>query len=156
MRIGLDTMTAVNGPSSFAANAGASAAFVVVAGGKGASSTANTSEYAVVTTGGLLSAWASPGGFSPERDGTQLIIANGYGYAILGGNPPAYSQTTDQSALPTLTSTTMTFPNWSNAGANLGTKLGRHGAVAESAYFYVIGGTTNDTDALATVIQVLH
>lgn len=156
MRIGIDTMTAANGPSSFAASAGASTAFVVVAGGKGASATANTSEYATVTAGGQLSAWASPTGFSTERDGTQLIIANGYGYALFGGNPPSYNQTADQSAVPAVTSTSLTFPNWSNAAANLGNKLGRHGAVSESAYFYVIGGTTNDTDALATVIQVLH
>jgi len=156
MRIGVDTMTAANGPSSFAANAGASTAFVVVAGGKGASATANTSEYATVTAGGQLGAWASPTGFSNERDGTQLIIANGYGYALFGGHPPAYSQTTDQSGVPTVTSTSLTFPNWANAAANVANKLGRHGAVAESAYFYVIGGTTNDTDALANVIQILH
>jgi hypothetical protein len=41
-------------------------------------------------------------------------------------------------------------------GYALGTKLARHGAVAESAYFYVAGGTTNDADALTTVQQVLH
>lgn len=55
-----------------------------------------------------------------------------------------------------VTSTTLTFPNWANAAANLTDELGRHGAVAESAYFYVVGGTRNDTDALSTVIQLLH
>lgn len=157
MRHGADAMTAANGPSTFATNAGATTAFVLVSGGKGNSTGANTVEYALVTAGGNLGAWASPGGFSNERDGSRLFVASGYGYAFQGGTAAnAYSVSTDQSALATVTATTLTFSNWSNAAANLGTKLGRHGVGAESAYFYIIGGTTNDTDALTTVQQVLH
>lgn len=157
MRHGADAVTAQNGPPNFATTAGANASFVVLAGGKALSTSANTTEYASVLAGGLLSTWASPTGFANERDATSLIIANGYGYALFGGNAPMYSATVDQSALSTATNaTTFAFPNWSNAAANLTSKLGRHGAVAESAYFYVIGGSSNDTDALKTVYQIMH
>ena len=98
-------------------------------------------------TGGVNSG----GGFANQRDGIQLLISSGYGYAMFGG-----SATANQSAQATVTATALTFANWSNAGANLGTALGRYGAASESAYFYVAGGTTNDADALTTVYQILH
>lgn len=157
MRHGAHAMTAANGPPNFAANAGANTAFVVVAGGKNNQTAANTVEYALVTAGGVLGAWANPTGFSNERDGTQLLVANGYGYAFQGGQAAnAYAVTSDQSSVATVTATTLSFGAWSNAAANLGTKVARHAAVGESAYFYIAGGTTNDADALATVYQVLH
>lgn len=157
LRHGLDAMTALNGPPSFAANAGASAAFVVVGGGKGNATSAQTAEYARVLVGGVLAPWASPTGFANERDGSQLLIANGYGYALQGGQAAnAYAATASQSVQATVTTTTLTFPSWSNAAANLAAKLARHGAAAESAYFYIAGGTTDDADALANVWQVLH
>jgi hypothetical protein len=159
MRHGFTTMTAENGPANFTTKAGANAAFVVVSGGKGINTTANTVEYALVGTAGLLGGFANPNsGFSSERDGTQLLIANGYGYAFQGGSAAAYSnaQTSDQSGLSTVTSTTLSFPNWSNAGANLTFKLARHAATTESAFFYIVGGTTNDTDALSSVYRILH
>ena len=106
----------------------------------------------------MLGVWANPnggvvtgGGFANQRDGMQLLIASGYGYALFGG-----SATADQSAQGTVTPTALTFANWANAGANLAAALGRYGAASESAYFYVAGGTTNDADALTTVYQILH
>lgn len=164
LRAGSDVMTAENGPASFAANAGAETAFVVLGGGKNQNTSANTVEYARVTAGGQLTAWASPGGFATERDGTQVLLANGYGYALFGGNAPTYSQTADQSPLAVVTATTLAFgtggnnnnSNWANAASSLAIKVGRHGVAAESAYFYVVGGTTNDADALSNVYQVLH
>ncbi|GAC1539995.1 MAG: hypothetical protein NVS3B10_04690 [Polyangiales bacterium] len=158
LRPGADAMTVANGPPTFAVDTGsASTAFIVVSGGKGNLTGANTVEYAKVTTGGVLGTWANPTGYSTERDGSQLLIAGGYGYALQGGTAPnTYALTSDQSTLATVTSTALTFSSWANAGANLATKLGRHGAVAESAYFYIAGGTTNDTDALTTVQQILH
>ena len=44
--------------------------------------------------------------------------------------------------------------SWSNATATTPVALGRMGVTLESAYFYVIGGSTNDTDAVGTVYQV--
>ena len=158
LRPGADAMTVANGPPTFAVDTGnASSAFIVVSGGKGNSTGANTVEYAHITAAGVLGTWASPSGYANERDGSQLLIAGGYGYALQGGTAPnGYTQTSDQSTLATVTSTALTFPSWSNAGANLGTKIARQGAVAESAYFYIAGGTTNDVDAITTVEQVLH
>jgi hypothetical protein len=157
LRHGASFMSAENGPPGFAASASATTAFLIVAGGKGINTSANTVEYATIGAGGVLGPWASPtSGFANERDGTQLLVANGYGYALQGGNAPNYSLTADQSAQAVVTTSTLSFPNWSNAGANLAVKLGRHGAAAESAYFYLAGGTTNDADALTTVYQILH
>ncbi|MDB4936561.1 MAG: hypothetical protein JWP87_3533 [Labilithrix sp.] len=158
MRHGLAVMTAKNGPPSFTANATANTAFLVAAGGKGINTGANTVEATLVGATGVLGAWANPnggaasgGGFANQRDGIQLLISSGYGYALFGG-----SATVDQSSQAAVTATSISFANWSNASANLATPLGRYGAAAESAYFYVAGGTTNDTDALATVYSILH
>jgi hypothetical protein len=157
MRHGAATMSVENGGPDFATNAGAGTAFVILGGGRGVNTSANTVEYALVGAAGALGAFGNPtSGFANERDGMKLLVASGYGYALQGGNAPNYALTSDQSAPAVVTATTVSFANWANAGANLATKLGRHGAAAESAFFYVAGGTTNDNDALATVYQVLH
>jgi hypothetical protein len=157
-------MSAANGPSTFATDTGsAKTAFLVVSGGKGVTGQTSTVEYAKVLAGGVLGTFANANGFSGERDGTQLLIADGYGYALQGGTAAMYTSanTSDQSPLATVTSTTLSFTNmagtsWPNAAANLGTKLARHAATTESAYFYIAGGTTNDTDALTSVYRILH
>jgi hypothetical protein len=99
-------------------------------------------------------------GFASERDGSQMQIANGYAYQFLGGTVGHYSGTSDLSTNPTFTTdagpATMTFGNWSNAGGNLTATIGRHGVALESAYFYVVGGTTNDNDALNSVYQIIY
>ena len=158
MRHGLAVMTAKNGPPTFSADATATTAFLVAAGGKGLNSVSKTVEFSLVSATGVTGTWANPnggansgGGFANQRDGIQLLVSSGYGYAMFGG-----SATGDQSAQATVTATALTFANWSNAGANLGAALGRYGAAAESAYFYVAGGTTNDADALTSVYQILH
>ena len=46
--------------------------------------------------------------------------------------------------------------NWSNAGANAPQPLARFGLASDSAYFYAVGGTTDDTDALANVNQIIR
>ena len=158
MRHGLAVMTAKNGPPTFSADATATTAFLVVAGGKGINTVSKTVEFSLIAATGATGTWANPnggvntgGGFANQRDGIQLLISSGYGYAMFGG-----SATGDQSAQGKVTATALTFDNWSNAGANLGTALGRYGAASESAYFYVAGGTTNDVDAVTTVYQILH
>jgi hypothetical protein len=160
-RHGVAPMTAVNGPSTFAQQAGAGTAFILVGGGHGIASTGNTVEVALVGAAGLLGAWSNPGGFALQRDGSQMQIANGYAYQFLGGSVGHYSGTSDLSTNPTLVgpdggATGLTFGNWSNAGANLGSTIGRHGVALESAYFYVVGGTTDDTDALQSVYQIIY
>ncbi len=158
MRHGAAEMSAANGPPNFVTSASATTAFLISGGGRGINRAAKTSEYALVTEGGSLTSWAVPSnGLANQRDGTQLMVSSGYAYALAGGTAPSYSATNDQSPAAIVTTTTLSFPsNWANAGSNLPTAFGRHGAAAESAFFYVAGGTTNDTDALSTVYQVLH
>lgn len=169
MRHGMEVMTKANGPAAYTdAGAASTATFLFVAGGRNAAGTfgATTNiEHVLVANGGgssNASFSAVVDGFGDARDALQFRIANGYGYAfhggsIQGGNNVNYSVSTTQ-GLATVGATTVTFPNWSNAAANLGgnEKVGRHGVVDESAYFYLVGGTTNDTDARSTVYRVLH
>ena len=155
-RHGAATMTAANGPPNFVATAGAATAFVLLSGGHGISSTGNTTEYAVVDATGSLGTFAATTGYANERDGSQLSILNGYAYSFLGGTVGNYRATSDLSTNPTLTPTTLSFGNWSNAGSNLGSNVGRFGLAQESAYFYVIGGTSNDTDAMQAVYQIIY
>jgi hypothetical protein len=168
MRHGMEVMTKANGPAAFTDGGAASTAtFLFVAGGRNAAGTfdgaTNVEQMLVASGGGASNASfaAVVSGFSDARDALQFRIANGYGYAFQGGsvqgNNVNYSVSTSQ-GLATVGATAVTFPNWSNAAANLNgnEKVGRHGVVDESAYFYLVGGTTNDTDARSTVYRVLH
>jgi hypothetical protein len=161
LRHGAAVLDQSTGPAAFTAGgATATTAFLVVGGGRhgAAFDGAKNVEYSLIGAGGVLGAFAYPtASFSSERDGSQFQLANGYGYAFVGGTVGSYTATSDQSAV-TLTSSAVTFPTWSNAGANLGgaNKRGRLGVTAESAYFYLVGGTSNDTDALNTVFRILH
>jgi hypothetical protein len=156
MRMGAAAMTAANGPASFTSTAGASTAFVLLSGGHGLSSTGKTIEYAVVDATGGLGAFASTTGYANERDGSQMSIINGYAYGFLGGTVGMYRKTSDLSTSATLTSTTLTFGNWSSAGSDVGGNIGRFGLAQESAYFYAIGGTADDSNALSTVWQIIY
>lgn len=131
--------------------------FVIVGGGMGISSTNNTLEHALVQAGGALGTWSNPGkGYATQRDGSQLSVVNGYGYQFLGGSVGSYTQTSDLSTNATVMPLAVTFGNGSNAGANLSASVGRYGLGLESAYFYVVGGTSNGMDALSTVYQILY
>ena len=160
-RHGLAAMTAANGPSDFAQKAGANTAFLLAGGGKGLSSSGQTVEVSLIGAGGTLKPWSAITGFANERDGSQMMIANGYSYQFVGGTVGSYKATSDLSTTPVITtpdgggSPTFAFGNWSNAGSNLGTNVGRNGVTLESAYFYLVGGTSNDTDALSTVYQIV-
>jgi hypothetical protein len=161
-RFGAAAMTAANGPSDFTTKVGANTAFVLAGGGEGISSSTDTVEYALVTAGGGLKSFSLISGFAVERDGSQMQIANGYAYQFLGGVVGQYRMTSDLSTTPVLgipdggTFPTLGFGTWSNAGTALGSAVGRHGVTLESAYFYVVGGTSSDTDALSTVYQIIY
>ncbi len=159
MRFGSTAVTSANGPTNYQDGGVANTvSFIMIGGGYGISSTGNTVEYALVNSGGALGAWAIPStGFANERDGSQLWMVNGYAYAFQGGVAGGpYKGTSDLSTNAVVTPTTITFGNWSNAGANLATGIGRHGIALESAYFYAVGGTTTDSDALTTVYQIIY
>ena len=155
-RHGAAVMDAANGIVPWSSNA----AFVFLSGGVDDAGSSTSAEYAVVTAGGQLGAWtATNSGFAPQRDGGQLEIVNGYLYAFFGGNAAThtYTPSTSFSYATSQTTTTVTlFQSWSDAVAATPTGLGRMGVTLESAYFYVIGGTSNDTDALTSVYQIIY
>src|SRR5262249_44618251 len=137
MRFGSTPVTADNGPTQFANDGGPNtAAFVLVGGGYNVTSINNTVEYALVGNGGGLGNWSLITGFANQPDGSKMIMANGYAYVFQGGQIENYSATADLSTNASITPTTIAFGNWSNAGANLGSSVGRHGLALESAYFY--------------------
>jgi hypothetical protein len=157
MRFGTTPVTAANGPTQFDMDAGANtASFILASGGMGVQSPGNTIEFALVGNGGGLGAWASATGYANQRDGSQVIMINGYSYAFQGGAVGNYSASTDISTKVTVSPTMLTFGNWSSASVNLPYNVGRHGVALESAYFYAVGGTTNDTDALTNVYQIIY
>ncbi len=162
MRAGLSVINSSDGPSNIVTDAGADAGanneqFLVVGGGHGINATGNTVEYAMVNATGDVNPWGSTTGFAVERDGAQVMVANGYAYVFFGGTLPAsYRNTSDLSTSIQVTSSSVVLGNWSNAGGSIGESVGRHGLALESAYFYVVGGTTNDTDAVNAVYQIIY
>jgi hypothetical protein len=167
MRHGLSSLTAANGPLNFTSDAGAdggpnNAAFLVVAGGGVdiAQASGPTVEYELVG-GGTPGPWtAATNDFSVARDGTQMQIANGYAYAFFGGSVSAvnvgYRSTSDISTKLVVGPNTIGFGPWQNANGNGGPTVGRHGVALESAFFYVVGGTSDDNDALNTVYSIIY
>ena len=90
---------------------------------------------------------------------TQIAIVNGEAYDFMGGTAPnMYAGTGSLSSLSAVTATSVTFGPWSsNASALPGSAvLGRFGLSIESAYFYVVGGTSNDADAQRTAYRILY
>jgi len=160
-------MTKDNGPSAYQdGGAGATDGWIFVGGGRNSagsfSGSAHNIEHAMLANGGGLStSFSDPGGLS-DGDGMQMQIANGYAYAfhggsVNGGGSVVYRSQTNQSPLAIVGTTTVTLgTTWPSAGANLSTKVGRHGVVEESAFFYAVGGTSDDSDALASVYRILH
>jgi hypothetical protein len=153
-RHGVATMNAQNGITPWTGNA----AFVFASGGTGPTNPTQRTEYAVVTNGGQLGAWAATNSqYGQSRDGSQLQIANGFLYAFFGGSAATYTSSADFVAVSAQTATTVTLANaWSSAVSTIPANRGRMGVALESAYFYVIGGTSNDSDATDTVYYILY
>lgn len=167
MRHGTQVLDKATGPVGFGTTGGATpdTSFLVVAGGRGAASldTGVSVEYAVIGEDGVPGAWTYAPGFG-ERDALGFGIANGWFYAFVGaginGNKINYVQTASSSQASNITATGFTLGSWNSVGSFLSGapngKRGRVGLTAESAYFYLAGGTTNDTDVLTDVYRVLH
>jgi hypothetical protein len=167
MRHGTHVLDKSTGPVNFVGDGGATGttSFLVAAGGRGTAAldTDLSVEYAVVGADGLPAAWAAAPGFG-ERDALGFGIANGWFYAFVGaginGSNINYVQTASSSQASSITATTFTLGSWNSVGSFLSGvsngKRGRIGLTAESAYFYLAGGTTNDNDALSDVYRVLH
>jgi hypothetical protein len=151
-RAGVTRMSAGEGPTTWTGNA----AFIVVAGGNGPGTPQDSVEVANVTNGGVLGAFAKQTNPQP-RDGVLFQAANGYFYQFGGSTAPGTYQTGSVLANVTAqTATTLTVANWSNAVSVFTTGRGRMGGTLESAFFYFVGGTSNDAKVLDTVEQIIY
>jgi len=147
--------------SPASADGGASTSFLVVGGGYGPGIGSGLVEYAPITNAAAaLGSWQKANATFPDtRDGTQIAIVNGVAYAFMGGTAPnQYKGTGWLSSIGSVTSSSIDFGAWSSNAVALPNNavLGRFGMAVESAYFYVVGGTSNDADALTTVYQILY
>lgn len=132
--------------------------FVIVAGGYPSTlPQATAAEYAAVNPGGQLGAFtALSTQYGTKRDGTQILVANSFAYVFLGGSNGNYAASTEMTGIADVTTSPITTTSWSSASQSLATGEGRMGMTLESAYFYAIGGTTDDLDALDSVYTILY
>lgn len=167
MRHGIDRFDKSNGATAFGdGGAPLTSSFVVVGGGRGTTSLGSGAsvEYAAVQADGSLGSWVATSSAFSEREALGFGLANGRGYAFVGGavngNKINYTQTGDSAQAINVTATGFDFGSWNSVGSFLSGspngKRGRVGLTAESAYFYLVGGTTDDKDALTDVYRVLH
>jgi hypothetical protein len=88
-----------------------------------------------------------------------MYILNGAAYDFFGGIAPnQYKGSGFFAAITGVSSTSVSFGSWSTTAVDLPNSavLGRFGLAHESAHFYVVGGTSNDTDALRATYRILH
>jgi hypothetical protein len=167
MRHGVDRFDKSTGATAFGdGGAPLNSAFLIVGGGRGtlALGSGASVEYAVVQADGSLGTWAVTGSTFSEREALAWGLANGRGYAFVGGavvgNKTQYTQTGESAQAINVNATSLDFSSWNSVGSFLSGspngKRGRVGLTAESAYFYLAGGTTNDSDALPDVYRILH
>jgi hypothetical protein len=158
MRHAMDVVTAANGPSTND-DAGTGSGVLIVGGGAGGTPSA-TPGVEVVALPDPASAvtWTAANASFQSRDGLQMAVVNGWAYALMGGKTPTYSGTGDLAKITALSGSSLTFGSWSSTSQTLpsGAALGRYGLAVESAYFYAVGGTSNDSDALGTVYQIVY
>jgi hypothetical protein len=127
-----------------------------VGGGSGGTpSSPPAVEYAVAVSAGT---WQAANTTFNNRDAVQVAVANGWAYAFMGGKQPPYNGTSDLAQIASATSTTLTLGSWSSTSQTLpgGAVTGRFGLAIESAYFYAVAGTTDETDALKSVYQIVY
>jgi len=161
-RLGVGVMSKDNGPPGYTANQ----SFILASGGLGVSGSAISIEYASIDAGGALTWKGEPGAtYSPKsKDGSALGVANGFAFAFAGGSPGSYTVSVKRGGpgvIASMATGTLDLTGFSDAVANVlvpagASGVGRFGFTLESAFFYVVGGTTNDTDAITTVSQVIY
>lgn len=161
-RLGVGALGKDNGPPGYTGNQ----SFVLASGGLGVSGSASSIEYAAIDAGGALTWKGEPGAvYSPKsKDGSALGVANGFAFAFAGGSPGSYTASVKRGGpgiIASMSTGVLDLTGFSDAVANVivpagAGGVGRFGFTLESAYFYVVGGTTNDTDAITTVSQVIY
>lgn len=157
-RFGADAIVSTNTPGIPTTSVG-----IVVAGGKGASGSGATVEVAQVTAGGELSAFVSVPGFAPERDGAVSAVGDGFVFTIGGGlasnieagDFPTYLGSTSRSSRIQLGSP-FTLGAFTTLVPTLPVAVGLHSLASDSAFFYVLGGSTDDQNAIDNAYAVVY
>lgn len=121
-----------------AAQVPAGVTYLYAGGGAGAGTMASDVDVAEVTAGGVL-AWASTGAMKPARSGYAGLPGAGFLFAFGGAQSMSSdgiaSAEIDPGDVPQLI-------NWNNEGVRLITERYLAGSAEESAFIYVVGGTT--------------
>ncbi len=131
-------------------------AFVYVTGGFGASGSLRTTELARVGSGGALMAPADTSSYALRRGALAAIVVNGEFYAMGGtSGMNASGAALDSTNLSTLGATGVPG-SFSNASVSLAAPRQSFGLALAGAYFFVVGGTSNGTNALASVEQTIY
>lgn len=149
-RFGADAIVSTNTPGIPTTSVG-----VVVAGGKGMSGAGATVEIAQVTTGGELTAFVAASGFAPERDGAVSVVGDGFVFTVGGGvasnieagDYATYIGTTSRSSRIQLGSP-FTLGTFGTLGPTVPVAVGLHSLTSDSAFLYLLGGTTDDVNAI--------
>lgn len=132
--------------------------FVYVTGGFSARDSLRTTEFARVGSGGALLAISPTTSYSQGRGGLGAMVVNGEFYAmggVAGTNPAAVARDTADSATLSPSGVPGNFSNATTDGRML-TARSRFGLSLTSAYFFLVGGTSNGNDALSTVERTLY
>lgn len=132
------------------------AAFVYATGGFSSSTSLNSTEFATVIMGGQLGSFTATGSYANRRGGTAASVVNSFFYVMGGtlGMTPA-SMGTNTSNIGDV-SDMGSLSSFSSASNNMLVDRLMHGLALESAYFYVVGGSSTGSNALTNVDQVIH
>lgn len=107
----------------------------------------NTVQYAKLNADGSVGTWSTLTGFPQALMGHKTVVANGYVY-VIGGQAVSAQTTIYYAKL----NTNGTIGSWNTNTANpLPQARYSFGSVVVNGYVYVIGGTTNGTNAQSTV-----
>jgi len=124
----------------------------------GPASSTNRTDQATVAVGGQLSAFvASSRQYGGFRAATQAFVASGTFY-VLGGTMgmTPFSAGLTSSQLAQMDAAGSFSGPFSSASTNMTVPHSQHGLSNESAYFFIVGGTSTGADALTVVEQVTH
>ncbi len=113
--------------------------YIYAGGGAGTGNNASNVDWAEVTAGGDLT-WAVANAMSPARSGYAGLPGAGFLFAFGG----AQSSPSDSNSSAEIDPTDVpNLINWNNEGVRLITERYLAGSAEESAFIYVVGGTTS-------------
>jgi hypothetical protein len=145
-------------PSSVPGLAAGTALIFLTGGFNAPGSGSRVTELSRVQMGGTLAAFATANRtYGGDRSAAQASVVNGTFFVIGGtGGGAVTSAGQDSTVLAQMDATGAFSGPFSNASGRMVAPRSLHGLANESAYFFVIGGTSMGTEALNTVEQVIH